>query len=439
MKYFLALFVFLLPFHAIFVTYMKCKAGIDTDILRFWKEIVIIFLLFIVVVKVLWNQHFNIKKIYQNNYLLGLTTAFTICSLIYIYFPYFNPKINAYLGFKYDVIFLFALIVGLYLSSIKNNFDKILTSLFASMWMILIIFLPWYLMGDISATSDVIGFSNKPSTYEANSCISFSQNVTGGHNRFQGSFGDPIRFSVFMVVFYFMFIGFILHKELHKKVLRNTLLVIPSIFIFTAIFYSYTKTSMLGLLFGSVLFFYLVRKIKFGKEISKKFVVTSSVTIGVILAFVLYVKRALFLHPEALLGRVENLIISIDMFFFNPFGYGLGIAGPASQLATSSDMSLASWVRKFLPENWYIQILLEQWLVWLWIFIALLSVIGVYLYRIVKLKKDYLSISIFVSFITILFMANFTHIFEESATSFILFMIIWGYIAKESRDFRNIK
>ena len=215
-------------------------------------------------------------------------------------------------------------------------------------------------MGDISATSDVIGFSNKPSTYEANSCISFSQNVTGGHNRFQGSFGDPIRFSVFMVVFYFMFIGFVLHKELHKKALRNTLLVIPSIFIFTAIFYSYTKTSMLGLLFGSVVFFYLVRKIKFGKEISKKFILTSSLTIGVILAFVLYVKRALFLHPEALLGRVENLVISVDMFFFNPFGYGLGIAGPASQLATSSDMSLASGVRKFLPENWYIQILLEQ-------------------------------------------------------------------------------
>ena len=39
----------------------------------------------------------------------------------------------------------------------------------------------------------------------------------------------------------------------------------------------------------------------------------------------------------------------------------------------------------------------------------------------------------------ILFMANFTHIFEEAATSFILFMLIGGYIAKESRDFRKEK
>jgi hypothetical protein len=101
-------------------------------------------------------------------------------------------------------------------------------------------------------------------------------------------------------------------------------------------------------------------------------------------------------------------------------------------------MNLASWVNKFLPENWYIQILLEQSLIWLSLFIALMSVIWVYLYRIVRTKKDYLSIGIFVSFITILFMANFTHIFEESATSYILFMIIWSYIAKENKHFWGV-
>lgn len=439
MPYLLSAFVFILPFHAIFVTFMKCKVGYDTDILRFWKEIVLILLFLSVAIKVLIQNKFNFERIYKNNYILGLTTAFTICSAVYIYFPYFDPKINAYLGFKYDVIFLFALMVGLYLTSVKKHFDMILTSVFVSAGVILSIFLPWYLSGDISSTSDVIGFSTAPSTYEANSCISFSQNVTGGYNRFQGSFWDPIRFSVYLVVFYFMFVGFVLHKELYKKNIRNLLLVIPSLVVFTAIFYSYTKTSILGLVFGSILFAYLVRKIKYGKTISKKTMTLSWIGITVALAGILYVKRALFLHPEAILWRVQNLVESYHMFLFNPFGYGLWIAGPASQLATSSDMSLAAGIHKFLPENWYIQILLEQSLIWLGIFIALLSVIGVYLYRIVKLKKDYMSISIFVSFITILFMANFTHIFEESATSFTLFLIIGAYIAKESRDFKNIK
>lgn len=439
MKYLLQLFIFLLPFHAIFVTYMKCKVWIDTDILRFWKEFVIIFLLFIVAAKVLWSNNFKLEKIYKNNYLLGLTTAFTITSLIYIYFPYFEPKISSYLGFKYDVFFLFALIIWVYLATIKNHFESMLTSVFASIWVMLVIFLPWYLIWDISSTTHIIGFSDKPSTYEANSCISFSQNVTGGHNRFQWSFGDPIRFSVFLVVFYFMYLGFVLHKEYNNKILRNTLISVGTLLIVTAIFFAYTKTSMLGFLFGSVLFIYLVRKIKYWKTISKKFITLSGSIIWILLFIILYVKRHLFLHPEAILGRVENLIMSLDMFFYNPFGYGLGIAWPASQLATSSDSLLSAGVNKFLPENWYVQILLEQSLLGLGIFIWLLSVIWVYLYRIMKLKKDYLSIWIFVSYITILFMANFTHIFEETATSFILFMLIGAYIAKESRDFRKEK
>ena len=51
-----------------------------------------------------------------------------------------------------------------------------------------------------------------------------------------------------------------------------------------------------------------------------------------------------------------------------------------------------------------------------------------YLYQIAVRKKDFLSIWIFVSFVSILFMANFTHIFEEAATSYTLFMLLWAYI-----------
>lgn len=431
MQFLINIFIFLLPFHAVFITYIKCKIWINTDILRFWKEIIILLLLFIVVIKLLFLNKFNIKKIYKNNYLLGLTTAFTISSLIYIYFPYFNPWINAYLWFKYDVIFLFALVIWLYLTSVIINFENLLKSIFLSIWLILIIFLPWYLYWDISSTSNLIWYSNKPSTYEANSCISFSQNVTGGYNRFQWSFWDPIRFSVFIVVFYFIYIWYILNKKLNNYFLNSLFLIIPSIFIFTAIFFSYTKTSMLWLLFWTLLFIYIVRKIIYKKKISKKFILGSWLIILIVLWFIFYIKRSLFLHPEAILWRVENLIESYHMFMFNPFGYWLWIAWPATQLATSSDINLSTWINKFLPENWYIQILLEQSLIWLWIFIWLLSVIWVYLYRIVKLKKDYLSIGIFVSYITILFMANFTHVFEESATSYTLFLIIWAYIAKE--------
>lgn len=431
MKYLLQFYIFLLPFHAILVTYLKCKAWVDTDILRFWKEFVIIFLLWVVTLQV-WVKHkWHLGKIFENNYILWLTVAFTISSFIYIYFPYFDPKLSSYLGFKYDVFFLFALVIGFYLTTLQQHFESMLRAVFVSIWVMLIVFLPWYLSGNIASTTEIIGFDSKPSTYEANSCISFSQNVTGGYNRFQWSFGDPIRFSVFLTVFYFIFLWFILSRNWRNRVLKYWFLSLSTITIFTSIFFAFTKTSFLWLLFGMVLFIYLVRKIIFWKKLWKKFITLTGSLIWILLFAVLYIKRNLFLHPEAILGRAENLITSIEMFFWNPFWYGLGIAGPASQLGTSSDEALSLGVRKFLPENWYVQILLEQSLIGLWLFIALISVIWVYLYRIMKAKKDALSIWIFVAYITILFMANFTHIFEEAATSFILFMLIGAYIAKE--------
>lgn len=433
MKYLLQLFIFLLPFHAIFVTYLKCKAWIDTDILRFWKEIVISILLAIVSLKILFTNKFNLEKIYKNNYLLWLTTAFVICSFIYIFFPYFNIKTTNLLWFKYDVFFLFAFIIWLYLISIKNNFKSILISNFLSIWVILMIFLPWYMSWNIESTTQIIWFDNTPSTYEANSCISFSQNVTGWHNRFQWSFWDPIRFWVFLVVFYLIFLWFILENTKQNKLNRFFIIWIVSVLIITSIFYSFTKTSMLWFVFWVLTFIYLSRKIIYNKTIPKKILISISSLMALWLVLLVYIKRNLFLHPEAILWRVENLVISVKMFFVNPFWYGLWIAWPASWLSTSSDKAMSAWVNKFLPENWYIQILLEQWILWISLFLWLIIVIWVNLFDIVKRKKDYLSIGIFTSYLALLFMANFTHAFEESATSYILFIIIWWYISLEKQ------
>lgn len=436
MKYLIQIFIFLLPFHAILVTYLSCKIWINTDILRFWKEIIVIFLLFVVAIKVLINNKFNFKEIYKNNYLLWTVTAFSISSFIYIFFPAFDIKISWLLWFKYDVFFLFALLIWVYLSTIKENFSLILKTLFASIWIILVIFLPWFAFWDISKMAEFFGYSTQVSTYSAWSCIAFAQNVTGGIHRFQATFWDPIRFSVFLVVFYFIYMWYILHEFIHNKTKLLILLIIPSIFVLFSIFLAFTKTSMLWLAFWSILFIYLIRKIKFWKQISKKFIWIWASFFSVVLIFLLYVKRDLFLHPEAILGRVQNLVSSINMFFYNPFGYWLWIAWPASQLWTSESEILSESARKFLPENWYVQILLEQSIIWLALFLSILFIIWNNLWKIMKRKKDFLSIWIFTSFISILFMWNFTHVFEEAATSYILFLIIWAYIVKECRDFK---
>ncbi|PID86454.1 hypothetical protein CSB08_00540 [Candidatus Gracilibacteria bacterium] len=450
MKYILAFLIFFLPFHALIITFLKCKLGIETDYLRFWKEIIIVFLLFFSLISVLQKNKFSISKIYKNNNLLGWVTAFIICSFIFIFFPFFNLKLSAFLGFKYDVFFFFALIIGLFLTQFKNNLDFLLKTLFVSIAVILVIFLPWYIFGDISALSSIFGYSDKVSTYEVNKCISFAQNVDGQH-RFQGTFGGPIRFSVFLTIFYLIYLGFIFDKirvksflnkvKYDKSIKSYLLLILPSIFIITSIFFSYSKTSLLGLVFGITLFIYLVRKFIYKKKITKKFV-GKAFLISFIPLFLIFVfKRDLFLHLGAVLNRFDNLSKSVEMFFYNPIGYGLGIAGPATQMGRSIE-SAGNWqlatssqveIHKFLPENWYVQILLEQGIFGIILFIGVLLIIGFRLWEKIKYKRDFFSIGVFSAFITICFMANFTHVFEESATSYILMLIIGSVLAVKNK------
>ena len=480
MKYLIWILAVLLPFHAFMVTVLKCKFWLDTNYLRFWKEFIIIILLTATFVKVMNENKLSLKKIYENNYILWTITAFVISSLIFIYFPFFEIKASAFLWFRYDVFFLFALVIGLYLKDGTKYLHLYLKLIFWSTILILAIFLPWYLFGDISALASMFGYSAEVSTYNANSCISFAQNVNGQH-RFQGTFGWPIRFSVFLTVFYLVYVGFILDvmhlsekrikKESKSELLKQinfvkvkikeksiipksvsisdliSLLGIPSLFVITAIFFSYSKTSVLGLAFGIVLFIYMVWTVKLKNKIWKKFIWVVAWIFITPIALVAIFKADLFLHLGAVLNRLENLTKSVEMFFYNPIWYGLGIAGPASQIGNSIESagnwqiatSTATTTHRFLPENWYVQILLEQGFIGFCIFVSVILIIWVRLYGIAKVKRDYLSISIFTAYITLCFMANFTHAFEEAATSYTLFLIIWIVIGANGIKKLNTK
>lgn len=50
------------------------------------------------------------------------------------------------------------------------------------------------------------------------------------------------------------------------------------------------------------------------------------------MSFLLYQKRDLFVHLGSVMVRQENLSKAATMFLEKPFGYGLGSAGPASQI-----------------------------------------------------------------------------------------------------------
>lgn len=431
MKTTLWILVFLLPLHAFLVTVLKCKFGLDTNILRFWKEIIIWVLAVLLFVRTYSAHKWSLKSIYKNNTILGLTTAFILCSAFYVYFPFMQFKPASVLGFRYDAFFFVAMIVWLYVGFKREDLKYLLRNLFLVSAAIITIFLPWYLFWDISAKASLFGYSGEVSTYSANGCISFSQNVDGEH-RFQWSFGWPIRFSVFLTIVWSLFAGWILVTERFSLYQKYSIGGIFWLGIVLSIFFSYSKTSLLGLLFAGATFYLLTHIYIYRKKITRKFYIRLAWAVSLPIVLVALFKWELFLHLWAVINRLDNIGTGIQMFFYNPYGYGLGIAGPASQIGNSIE-SAGSWeiaanttqvVHKFLPENWYLQILLEQWIIGFVIFISLIIYISVLLLTHLKKHRDFMSVWITTAYFSLLFMALFTHAFEEAATSYILFLII---------------
>jgi len=444
MKIILWILIFLLPFHAFLVTVLKCRFDINTDILRFWKEGIIGWLIIALLYRVLKYNNWSLKKIYNKNTLLGVTTAVILCTMIYIFFPFFEIKTASLLGFRYDAFFLLAMIIGLY-SGYIWEIRFFLKTLFIATFGILIVFLPWYLFGDISSKVNLFWYSSEVSTYSANSCISFSQNVEGEH-RFQGTFGGPIRFSVFLTIVWSLFMGWILSSARFTKQQRYWITAWFFSLLIPAIFFSYSKTSMLGALFAVTLFAFLTYKYIYRKKITRIFYwALAGITVIPLLLVALF-KWELFLHLWAVLNRVDNLKTSAEMFFYNPIWYGLGIAGPASQIGNSIE-SAGNWqvatasvlqIHTFLPENWYVQIALEQGIVWVSLFIALIIIIWYRLIARLKKYRDFLTLWVATAYFSLCFMALFTHAFEEAATSYILFFII-GLLLSESMHEEKLK
>ncbi len=431
--------LFMLPLHAFLVTVLKCKFSIDTDILRFWKEGLILFLLIVTFFTQYKKNSWSLSKLYHKNTLLGLTTAFIICSALYMYFPFFELKAASVLGFRYDVFFLFALLIGLYLPNGEQDIRFYMKTLFLSTFGILIIFLPWFLFGNIESTVDLFWYGSQASTYTANACLSFAQNVEGGHARFQATFGWPIRMSVFFTLVWSLFMGYILSATRFFQKQKYMMITIFWVLLLTAIVFSYSKTSMLWVVFAACMFSYFSYSYIYRKKITRKMYAIWAAILALPIVWVMALKWEMFLHLGSMVNRLENLGRSAEMFFYNPMGYGLGIAGPASQIGKSIES--AGWtilatsnvltIHRFLPENWYVQILLEQGIIGFSIFVGLIIFIGYRLVERIKLHRDFVSVGIATAYFALCFMALFTHAFEEAASSYMLFFFI-GIILHES-------
>lgn len=354
----------------------------------------------------------------KDNFLLKYTLAYIVLCVIYLYIPHFHPETPSFLGFRYDIFFLLAFLAGYLFDSTSSNIKTLLKYVFFTTTSIVVIFLLWYIFFDIWTTVGVFWFSSRVSVFNPFECLSFSQNIIGNH-RLQATFWWPIRYSVYLVVVYFILLGAFMDTKMsviYKKyiyVMSGTLLILLSIF------FSYSKTSYIGFLLGAIIFLFMSWKMFMKNKFPQKYL-QLIIVFGVLFGIGwMYIYRDLFLHIGSMLKRFENLLFSFELLRDNIFWYGLGIAGPASTVAT-----LSNYFEPFLPENWYIQVWLETGIVGLFLLLNIIWLIGKRLFWISLGRKEYYWIGLFCAFVSLCVMALFTHSFEEAATSYLLFFLI---------------
>lgn len=109
-KYGAGICIFLLPWHALFMTFFQCKIDIDTTLIRFWKEACVIGGMLFAGIS-FWNHR---KKLWHTHkYTILLVVLFGLSSLAYIFIPDASITSRDLLGFRYDVVFLLVFLIGL--------------------------------------------------------------------------------------------------------------------------------------------------------------------------------------------------------------------------------------------------------------------------------------------------------------------------------------
>lgn len=190
------------------------------------------------------------------------------------------------------------------------------------------------------------------------------------------------------------------------------------------LYLTFSRSALLWVLSGIFIIFIL--NLKYFFKNYKKIFITSSVIFSIfwIITISLFSKQLqnIVLRESSTEGHFTRMIIWIERFKQKPFGAWLSESWPAFRNIYPEKQDL-KWEEFYIPESWFIQILVEWWIVYFSLFLAILWII------INKIYKK--SITIFVTFFAILVMNIFLHIFEATYLSTLLFILLSLIIYKE--------
>ena len=382
--YVLILFVLVgLVLHAPFITLWDKNVEFGNLIARSWKEILVVILVFLRVPAMLS------QRIWQNR-IVHLIVAYVLLHLLYI--AIFGLTITSLFALRTNLTMFAVFVVGLTVNS--EQFSLLVQKAIfvlggvAAMSTILHVLLPdaWFAYSNISDAANSVTFIQDSSI-----------------TRFHGLLSGPLQLGSYLVLPSAIAWQCLLGKPEWRWVayLSTALL---------AILATYSRAA-LG---AFVVVFLASAYIKYGKSISKRAKAWSAFIVGIVVVTVFLL--ALSWRPLSLLvfhaepGKALTESSTSDHFIYpyeaavdlldQPFGYGLGSAGPASFYGSSSRV----------VENYYIQIGLEVGGIGAILFVGIIATVA---WRLHKTSSKSLTVSL----LALSLMSLLLHTWTDTATS----------------------
>lgn len=331
-------------------------------------------------------------------------------------------------GGRYDFSFFIAFFVIYHGASfLEKNWSYYLKIFIVSAGMMLIcsMLLKWPLSEDLLL---YLGYSWNPSNWQFWSSIPIFHGVDGANvRRFQWLLDGPNTMGAFLL----MYMGFFVYYFRHYKKWHFFIGCIVWVLLLLLI-YTYSRSALLWFFWWvGIIILFLLPKIY--KHYKIQFLSVSTILFFLLWAiFIQYsgTAKAILERWWSTSGHLERMKMWIKRFTEHPLWQGLWSAGPAyryvQNLENVDRKEIEEIDKKYIPESWYIQQLVEWWLFWIVLF---LSIIGIILSRLLK-KSAILG----GTFLSILVMNFFLHTFESAIISLLLFLLIGLILAPHEKS-----
>ena len=403
--------IIILPFYVLFAVFFSVKIWIPKA--GFYiKELIIILLFFSLIYEFIKNKIF--PKFDIIDYLIFWYFIYWI-SITLINWLWLNSIIY---WWRYDFIFLVTFLIFKHWKQFLKISLNSLTKLFVISWWISLLFSILVKFRLWESSLLMFWFTDYVSNWTYTWWIpTYHWLENSWIKRFQWILDSPNAMAFYLILY-----SSILLQYIKKKFQFHIILII--IFLFSLVIITYSRSALLWIFSWIWLLFLLNIKFIYKKYKNQLFAwLAIFITLTWWLLFLFSDKvENIFLRSSSTTWHFDRMEIWINRFLSKPLWAWLAEAWPAYRNIYPDKQNKES-EQYYIPESWFIQVLIEWGYIYFSLFILILLNI---LTRLYKRSK-----SLFLGLIAVLVMNIFLHIFEATYLSILLFIFIWLLYSKD--------